>query len=700
MKGRNLYIMKKFAILFLALLTVLIPTLVSLTTVSAASFNDPNFQVIWQRVDQLVATDPNAGRSWTWGPNNFANSPTSEPYNGGTRTVQYFDKARMEVNNPNGDRSSLFFVTSGLLVKELVTGLRQDADNIFTPFTAGSANIPVAGDPNDSSNNFGNPSGPTYASFKNVTTFNNDHRADAAADGTVINASLNISGTLGTVTPTANVKVVANAYDNVTGHNMVDVFVAFQNQSGRVYNPNTQEYVQGSVYFNNPLFVFGHPVSEPYWVTTNVAGKPTAVLVQLFERRVLTYTPSNPAAFQVEMGNIGQHYYKWRYVVNNPGTTPTTPPATTTPVPAVSTDYTQFRAAYNKSGTIPNGTTTALTYTVNSDTINTSVALDTAQNLAVFGTDNNGVVAVNTSSGLTKWSFKGVVKFDGTPAIVNGIVYIGSSDGKVYALNEADGTQKWATPASGSTVTGVPATDGTNIYFASRDGKVYAYDLATGQVAKWQFTTNPQAEIDNGPVLSSDGTLYFGTNGSTATNVFYAVKAGSQTWKFTAPSGEGFLAQAALSSDGSVIYVGSTKGTMYALNTVDGSTKWSSAVSTGAPGFALGGTPAITSLGLFVGSDNGTVSLLDPNNGTVSTSWKITLPSAAAIRSSLAVVDNVVYFGANNGKVYGFDARNSANETFQASVSGSGTPINYNSPVVNNGQLYITSTDGHFYIFK
>ena len=51
-------------------------------------------------------------------------------------------------------------------------------------------------------------------------------------------------------------------------------------------------------------------------------------LIQLFERRVLTYTPSNPDAFKVEMGNIGQHYYTWRYASSPTPTTPTpTPPA-------------------------------------------------------------------------------------------------------------------------------------------------------------------------------------------------------------------------------------------------------------------------------------------------------------------------------------------------------------------------------------
>lgn len=37
------------------------------------------------------------------------------------------------------------------------------------------------------------------------------------------------------------------------------------------------------------------------------------VLIQLFERRVLTHTPSNPDEWRVEMGNTGKHYYIWRY---------------------------------------------------------------------------------------------------------------------------------------------------------------------------------------------------------------------------------------------------------------------------------------------------------------------------------------------------------------------------------------------------
>jgi hypothetical protein len=57
----------------------------------------------------------------------------------------------------------------------------------------------------------------------------------------------------------------------------------------------------------------GFPVTEAYWTTAAVGGEDRDVLIQCFERRCLTYTPENPDGWQVEMGNVGQHYYQWRY---------------------------------------------------------------------------------------------------------------------------------------------------------------------------------------------------------------------------------------------------------------------------------------------------------------------------------------------------------------------------------------------------
>jgi hypothetical protein len=85
-------------------------------------------------------------------------------------------------------------------------------------------------------------------------------------------------------------------YNTITGHNIPRVFNDFI-QNGPI----------------NGTFAFGYPISDAYWVRANVSGVERDVLVQLFERRVVTYTPSNPASFRVEMGNVGQHYFQWRY---------------------------------------------------------------------------------------------------------------------------------------------------------------------------------------------------------------------------------------------------------------------------------------------------------------------------------------------------------------------------------------------------
>src|SRR5690606_6135968 len=65
-----------------------------------------------------------------------------------------------------------------------------------------------------------------------------------------------------------------------------------------------------------------------------VDGEPRDVLVQAFERRVLTYTPGNPAGWDVEAGNVGRHYYEWRYMhLENPEPEPTPTEEPTNPEP-------------------------------------------------------------------------------------------------------------------------------------------------------------------------------------------------------------------------------------------------------------------------------------------------------------------------------------------------------------------------------
>jgi len=233
-----------------------------------------------------------------WGDKPNGSALLLEPYADKKRLVQYHDKSRMEVNNANGNRSDLFFVTNGLLVKELISGQMQISDSSFV--TRPPADVPVAGDPE-------NPNAPTYASFLSIASLNGDKRSQNRVGGNLTTALSRNGAPQELSGPPALVKLAY--FDDNLGHNIAEPFWNFMNSRGLILaNGN---YVQDTVI--NWVYAMGYPISEPYWVRAKVGGIEKDILVQVFERRVLTYTPSNSTSFQVEMGNVGQHYYRWRY---------------------------------------------------------------------------------------------------------------------------------------------------------------------------------------------------------------------------------------------------------------------------------------------------------------------------------------------------------------------------------------------------
>jgi outer membrane protein assembly factor BamB len=78
------------------------------------------------------------------------------------------------------------------------------------------------------------------------------------------------------------------------------------------------------------------------------------------------------------------------------------------------------------------------------------------------------------------WSFTTafVVK-DSSPAVVSGVVYIGSEDHKLYALDAATGALKWSYTTAGA-IDSSPAVANGVVYVGSNDHKVYALDATNG----------------------------------------------------------------------------------------------------------------------------------------------------------------------------------------------------------------------------
>jgi WD40-like Beta Propeller Repeat len=266
-------------------------------------FADNAFGTVWRRTDDLSVR---GGRSWYWGPGpwfDYAEFYRQSP--NGLRTVQYFDKARMEINNP-ADRSFQGGVTNGLLVVELVSGqLKKGNDPSDVDFRQ-PADVPVAGNPKDD-----NPNSPTYASFAGVATINSNGYRDAnklsQRVGTTIDKGGNLAFRQDLADAHPETEIVQ--YNSITGHNIPRVLWDFLNLHG--------PFVEGGGVRQGTIvdwtFAMGLPISDAYWTRARVGPVEKDVLVQLFERRVLTYTPDNPAGYQVEMGNVGQHYFQWRY---------------------------------------------------------------------------------------------------------------------------------------------------------------------------------------------------------------------------------------------------------------------------------------------------------------------------------------------------------------------------------------------------
>ncbi|MGI8688319.1 MAG: fibronectin type III domain-containing protein [Thermomicrobiales bacterium] len=282
---------------------------------AATAFANPAFAAQWQAGEAIT---PNF-----WGPLSLAHDGQNEPYaegkladgTSGMRLVQYFDKARMELTNP-----ATGTVTNGLLATELITGKLQLGDTSFQ--TLQPAGVPVAGDPDNI--------GPTYASISmNAATLLAN---TPTAAGSPTTRMLGATGTLSTYTGAyaSDPQGTIAAYDADTQHNVPAAFSTYRTKAG--------------------LLTIGFAISEPFWSNVKVAGTQKDVLVQAFQRRVLTYTPTNPAAFQVEFGNIGQHYYTWRYQSPQTQITPTasvtaTPSVTTTPTTVADITAPKFTGA-------------------------------------------------------------------------------------------------------------------------------------------------------------------------------------------------------------------------------------------------------------------------------------------------------------------------------------------------------------------
>ena len=85
------------------------------------------------------------------------------------------------------------------------------------------------------------------------------------------------------------------------------------------------------------------------------------------------------------------------------------------------------------------------------------------------------------------WTYKTGGAVLSSPIIVDGVVYVGSEDKHLHAIDAVTGKEKWKL-ASETLIDASPVYDDGVVYIGTDGGVLYAVNTTTGK-PKWQFET-------------------------------------------------------------------------------------------------------------------------------------------------------------------------------------------------------------------
>jgi outer membrane protein assembly factor BamB len=225
-----------------------------------------------------------------------------------------------------------------------------------------------------------------------------------------------------------------------------------------------------------------------------------------------------------------------------------------------------------------------------------------------------------------------------SPAVVDGTVYVGSSDHRVYAIDATSGTEQWHFQTNESVQSSPAVVNGT-VYVGSLDQHVYAIDATSG-TEQWRFQT--EGQVESSPTVV-DSTVYVGSD----ENVYALDTAsGNQRWAFET---DDWMKESSPAVIDSTVYIGSQSGHFYALDAVNGNQHCS--FGTDLPHGWMRSSPAVVDSTVYV-CWRKHLYALDANSGTVQWCFEIDRSSWS---SSPVVMDNTVYVGTYSGRIYALE---------------------------------------------
>jgi len=155
-----------------------------------------------------------------------------------------------------------------------------------------------------------------------------------------------------------------------------------------------------------------------------------------------------------------------------------------------------------------------------------------------FGSQSGLVYALNDRTGAVAWTYKAAASVKASPTAAGGVLYFGDYSGHLQAISEQTGRRLWISSSEGAlfgsgTFYSTAAVVYGRVFLGNTDGRIYAYDAASGKL-DWAVQTGDYVyaspAIANAPGLGP--TVYVGSYDGT----FYALDArsGHIDWKFDA----------------------------------------------------------------------------------------------------------------------------------------------------------------------
>ncbi len=308
------------------------------------------------------------------------------------------------------------------------------------------------------------------------------------------------------------------------------------------------------------------------------------------------------------------------------------------------------------------------------------------------------VDAVHVFGGLA-WSFRTGGPVRSSPVLSGGLLFVGSDDGYLYALDRQSGALAWRFDA-GAAVTSSPAVAHGLVLFQSHGGTLHAVDLATG-LLRWQVRTGPDAPLEwgyeSGDIYVSSPVVVEGTvvvGGGDGRVYAVDLRDGRVRWRFTT----GGRVRSSPAVAGGTVFVGSMDGSLYALDLRSGRLRWrydteGRTLRSREYGFdrkTIQSSPAVAEGVVYVGSRDGHLYAVDAGSGRLR--WRFD-HRVSWVNTSPAVADGIVYAGSSDARfVQGVDA-GTGREVWRLRTAG---PV-WSSPAVAGDVVYFADFTGRLY---